>query len=273
LSPKSLWSKISQIDAKKAREMAEYFETRSRYEDQRKINNQIIDLLNPEDGEKILDLGCGTGILTRLIAPNVFPGGLIRGIDISPHFVELARNKVQEFRYSSIIKFDVGDVEKLPYPDELFDATFGARLFLYVNNPQQAVKEIKRVVKKKGRIVLADWDFDTLVIDHSNRLLTRKIIHWRTDNKDGNNWSGRQLFRLLKQQNIEDIVVKPVVTIAIDKENSLTQSIFNAASGAFKANIITTNEYESWITELKKKIQIRTFFASIGYFLVKGIKA
>jgi hypothetical protein len=103
--------------------------------------------------------------------------------------------------------------------------------------------------------------------------LTRKIIHWRTDNKDGNNWSGRQLFRLLKQQNIEDIVVKPVVTIAIDKENSLTQSIFNAASGALKANIITTNEYESWITELKKKIQIRTFFASIGYFLVKGIKA
>ena len=195
------------------------------------------------------------------------------GIDISSQFVELARNYSKNLRYNSVIKFDVGDVEKLPYPDEFFDAAFAARLFLYADHPHQAIKELNRVVKKKGRIIVADWDFDTLVIDHSNRLITRKIIHWRTDNKDGNNWSGRQLYRFLKEANLKDIVIKPVVTIATDEKNSLTQSIFNAATGALEAQIITTIEFESWIAELRKKFQLRSFFASITYFLVKGIKA
>jgi ubiquinone/menaquinone biosynthesis C-methylase UbiE len=273
LNPKSLWSNISQIDATKAREMAEYFETRSQYKDQKKVNNQIKDLLNPTNGDKVLDVGCGTGILTRLIAPSVFPRGKVMGIDISTHFVEIARHNSQNLRCSSVIKFDVGDAQKLPYPDQYFDAVLAARLLLYIDHPQRAVKELKRVVKKKGRIVLADWDFDTLVIDHSNRLITRKIIHWRTDNKDGNNWSGRQLFRLLKEKDLKDLVTKPVVTIAIDEENSLTQSIFNAATGALEAKIVTAIEYESWIAELRKKIQQRKFFASITYFLVKGINA
>lgn len=253
--------------------MAEYFETRSQYKDQKKINNILKNLINPKDGEKILDVGCGTGILTRLIATSLFPNGSIRGIDISKHFIDLAHNYIQDLKYGSVIKFDVGDAEKLPYPNEHFDAAYAARVLLYIINPHQAVKELKRVVKNKGRIVLADWDFDTLVIDHSDRQITRKIIHWRTDNKDGNNWSGRQLFRLLKEQNLEDIVIEPVVTIAIDEDNSLTQSIFNAASGALEARVITSIQFESWITELKKKLLEGNFFASIGYFLVKGIKA
>ena len=273
MPPKSLWSSTSQIDSTKAREMAEYFESRSRYKDQKKVNYALKDLLNPKNGERFLDVGCGTGILTRLIASNLFPNGSITGIDISTHFVEIARNSVQDLKYGSIIKFDIGDAEHLPYSDQYFDTAFATRLLLYIHNPQQAVKEIKRVVKENGTIVLADWDFDTLAVDHSNRQITRKIIHWRTDNKDGNNWSGRQLYRSLKEQNLKDIVIKPEITIAIDQDNSLTHSIFNAASGALKANIITEIQYESWISELKKRLQEGTFFASIIYYLVKGIKA
>ena len=273
MTPKSLWSETSQIDSKKAREMAEYFEKRSRYEDQKKVNYALKDLLNPKDGERVLDVGCGTGILTRLIAPNLFPNGSITGIDISNHFIELARSYVQDLKYKSIINFDVGDAEKLPYPDQYFDAAFATRLLIYVDNPQQSIKELRRVVKKKGRIILADWDFDTIVVDHSNRQITRKIINWRTDNKDGNNWSGRQLYRLLKEQRLEEIVIEPIVTIAIDEDNSLTHSIFNAASGALESNIINSNQHSSWISELKKKLQEGSFFASVVYFFAKGIKA
>jgi ubiquinone/menaquinone biosynthesis C-methylase UbiE len=273
LTPKSLWSDTSQIDSTKAREMAEYFEKRSRYKDQKEINDALKDLLNPKNGDKILDVGCGTGILTRLIAPSLFPKGSITGIDISNQFIELARNHIQDLKYKSIIKFDVGSAEKLPYPDEYFDAVFATRLLIHVDNPQQTIKELKRVVKKKGRIILADWDFDTLVVDHSNRLITRKIIHWRTDNKDGNNWSGRQLFRLLKEQDLEEIAIKPVITIATDEDTSLTQSIFNGASGALEAHIITEIQHEAWIIELKKRLQEGAFFASIVYFLVKAIKS
>jgi len=273
LTPKSLWSETSQVDSTKAREMAEYFKKRSRYKDQKIVNYALKDLLNPKNGDKILDVGCGTGIITRLIAPSLFPNGSITGIDISSHFIELARKYIQDLKSQSIINFDVGDAEKLPYPDQYFDAAFATRLLLHIDNPQQVINELKRVVKRKGRIILADWDFDSIVVDHSNRQITRKIIHWRTDNKDGNNWSGRQLFRLLKEQGLEEIDIKPIVTIAIDEDNSLTHSIFSAASGALESNIINTKQYSSWISELKKRLQEGSFFASIVYFLAKGIKA
>ena len=272
MTPKGLWSETSQIDSTKAREMAEYFEKRSRYKDQKKVNYALKDLLNPRNRDKILDVGCGTGIITRIIAPSLFPNGSITGVDISSHFIELARDYVQDLKYKSIVNFDVGDAENLPYPDQCFDAAFATRLLIYVNNPQRTIKELKRVVKRKGRIILADWDFDTLVLDHSDRQITRKIIHWRTDNKDGNNWSGRQLYRLLKEQNLEEIVIKPIVTIAIDEDNSLIHSLFNAATGALESNVISVNQHSSWISELKKRLQEGSFFASIVYFLVKGIK-
>ncbi len=273
MTPKISWSETSQIDSKKAKEMAEYFENRSQYKDQKRVNYALKKLLNPKNEEKILDVGCGTGVLTRLIGSSLFPKGSITGIDISNHFIALARNYVQDLKYKSIINFDVGDAENLPYPDEYFDATFATRLLIYIHDPQHAVKEMKRVVKENGCIVLADWDYDSLVVDHLNRLITRKIIHWRTDNKDGNNWSGRQLFRLLKEQDLKDIIIKPVITIATDDDNSLTKSIFGAASGALEAAIITENQHKAWISELEGRLQEGKFFASIVYFLVKGTKA
>ena len=57
------------------------------------------------------------------------------------------------------------------------------------------IREMKRVVKSAGRVVVMDWDFDTVTVDHPDRELTRRLLHWRCDRRGGNNWSGRQLWR------------------------------------------------------------------------------
>jgi len=258
-------------EPEKARRIVEYLEERSQYPDQIMVNNALKNILNPKEGEHLLEAGSGSGVLCRLMAKDVSPGGHITGFDISPEIIQLSQEYVRKENLSEIITFEVGKASRLRYPNAIFDGAFAARLLLYITNPSEIITELARVVKPRGRIVLMDWDFETLVVDHSLREPTRRIFHWRNDNKDGNNWSGRQLFRLMNVEGLKEVKVYPVVCVATDENNSLTQSIWHAASGALEMGVITTSEHESWVSELKLKIKDHTFFASIVYFIVHGL--
>ncbi|MFX1457539.1 MAG: methyltransferase domain-containing protein [Promethearchaeota archaeon] len=258
-------------DPKKAREIVEFLEARSKYPDQIIVNSTLKDVLNPQKGERLLEVGSGSGVLSRLMVNNLSPGGLIIGIDKSPEIVKLSRHYALEHNLNNSIDFKVDDARNLDYPDRFFDGAFAARLLLYISNPLEVINELVRVVKPGGRIVLMDWDFETLVLDHSNRELTRRIFHWRNDNKDGNNWSGRQLYRLLKFGGLKEVTIYPVVTIALDDKSSLTQTLWHAASNTLEQGIITTEEYESWVSEVRLRIKMQQYFASIVYFIAHGI--
>jgi hypothetical protein len=128
-----------------------------------------------------------------------------------------------------------------------------------------------RVVKPGGRVVVMDWDFDSVVVDHSDRELTRRLLHWRNDHHGGDNWSGRQLWRRMVAAGLQSLSVQPVVTVVHDEDGGLTQSLWRAAQVARDNSGITPDEHDTWIRELKERIRDGTFFASIVYFIVSGI--
>ena len=258
-------------EPEKAKSIVKFLEERAQYPDQMQVNYALRDVLNPQTEDHLLELGSGSGVLCRLMAKNLSPNGHITGIDISPEIVKLSQEYAHMENLNNLITFEVGEASELDYSNGSFDGAFAARFLIYITNPLEIIAELIRVVKSRGRIVLMDWDFETLVVDHSDRALTRRIFHWRNDNKDGNNWSGRQLFRLLKLGGLKEITVFPVVTTATDENSSLTQSLWHAASGALEQEIITTKEYESWVSELKSSIKNQQYFASIVYFIVRGI--
>ncbi len=61
-------------------------------------------------------------------------------------------------------------------PAAAFDGAFAARLLLHANDPDAIVHEMVRVVRPGGRIVVMDWDFDSVVVDHPERELTRRLV-------------------------------------------------------------------------------------------------
>lgn len=258
-------------DPEKARKIVEFLEERSQYPDQIQVNHALRDVLNPKKGEYLLEVGSGSGVLSRLMAKNLSPGGRITGIDISPEIVKYSQEYTSKENLDNLITFEVADASKLDYPNGSFDGAFAARLLLYVTNPLEIMIELARVVKSGGRIVLMEWDFETLVVDHSDRELTRRIFHWRNDHKDGNNWSGRQLFRLFKVGGLKEVTIFPVITTVTDESSSLTQSLWHAASGALEQGIITIKEHDSWVSEIKSNIENQHYFASIVYFIVRGL--
>jgi len=109
-----------------------------------------------QPGQRVLDLGCGTGTLTVMIK-KAHPSSEVTGIDGDPQVLEIARRKAGEAGAS--IRFDEGMAYKLPYPDNSFDRVLSSMVFhhLTTKDKERTLSEIYRVLKPDGELHLADF--------------------------------------------------------------------------------------------------------------------
>ncbi|MED7820243.1 MULTISPECIES: methyltransferase domain-containing protein [unclassified Francisella] len=105
------------------------------------------------------------------------------------------------------------DIHNLGFNDDTFDYSRAERVFLYLDNPPQALKELKRVTKNNGYICLIEPDWETNTINIDNKQLVRKIINYNCDNDIRNGWIGRQLPKLLKSLNLNFEIESRVVIL------------------------------------------------------------
>lgn len=101
-----------------------------------------------------LDVGCGTGILSRVILENASPAR-VKGVDRSEGFVQYAREKVKDAR----IGFEVGDAQDLPVRDSEFDMAISGLVLNFVPQPEKMVLEMARAVRTGGTVALYVWDY------------------------------------------------------------------------------------------------------------------
>ncbi|MGF2733947.1 class I SAM-dependent methyltransferase [Marinobacter sp. DUT-1] len=110
------------------------------------------------EGQRVLDVACGTGVLARTLAMRVGPEGIVAALDINPAMLAVARKKGAQ-----AIEWREGPAEQLPYGDAQFDAVvsqFGLMLF---PSPERALQEMMRVLVPGGRLAVAVFDsLDTL---------------------------------------------------------------------------------------------------------------
>src|SRR5262245_3568620 len=121
-----------------------------------------VERLQPQNGERILDLATGTGWASRVIAQR-FPGVRVTGADIAEQMLDYARTLASTLRLE--IDYQHADAEKLPFADGSFDAIVSTFGVMFAGNPEAAAAELARVVKKGGRVVLATWKHDSNVFN------------------------------------------------------------------------------------------------------------
>lgn len=270
MSKGDAWANPSTTSTANVIQMAAFLEERSQLPDMQEVNQKLCELLAPRHGEHILEVGTGSGILCRMLISCVQPKGNMVGVDISHAMAAQAAEYAVSAGITRGIDFGSAVAEALPFVDACFDCAVAARLLLHVASPARVIGEMMRVVKPGGKIVVMDWDFGTVTVDHPDREMTRQLLQWRNDHHGGNNWCGRQLWRYMNEAGLQNVSVHPCVLIAHDESNGLTQSLWRAAQVACEAGAISEHERENWVTILKKRIQAGTFFASIVYFIVNG---
>ena len=111
-------------------------------------------LLDPRPSDRLLDIGCGTGITVRSLASRVERAV---GIDISPSMIEYAR---EQARGVDNVEFAVAESSELPFPDASLTAVLCTFSFHHYPQPEASVREMARVLVGGGRLVLADASSD-----------------------------------------------------------------------------------------------------------------
>lgn len=119
-------------------------------------HGRMLDMVDLQPGERVLDVACGTGLVTFRIADLVAPEGAVVGTDISGRMVEAAGGIAAQ-RGIANARFERADAEELPFADHTFDAAVCGLGLMYVPDPQKALSEMHRVLKPGGRAAAAVW--------------------------------------------------------------------------------------------------------------------
>lgn len=124
--------------------------------------------LRPQD--RLLDVGCGTGALLRCLSA-IHPATRLSGVDPVPEMLAVARG-----RLSPDVDLYQGWAEHLPFPEERFDVIVSCNVFHYIRQPVAALREMGRVLRPGGQLIITDWCDDFLacrVCDLYLRLFNR----------------------------------------------------------------------------------------------------
>jgi SAM-dependent methyltransferase len=118
----------------------------------RRLAGSFLDFAGVKAGDRVLDVGCGTGVITAALAER---GCTVVGVDASEPYLEGARRD----RSHPNIVYELGDARRMPYADTSFDACISALAIDVIPEVDQVVREMRRVTRRGGTVASSTFDF------------------------------------------------------------------------------------------------------------------
>ncbi len=157
-----------------------------------------ISVMSLQRDSKVLDVGCGTGFAVLELATRVSEGKAY-GIDISHEMIEQAKAKIPD-DLSERVEFCEGSSDKMPYQDNFFDFILCTNSFHHYPDPIKALKEMQRVLKPGGQIVIfenaPDLSWYTWCWDRLFRIIEKGHVRY---------YPSRELGNILRSSGLEKV--------------------------------------------------------------------
>lgn len=234
-----------------------------------RLRASATEILRPRSGDRLLDVGCGTGEVVRALAGLVGADGKVVGVEPSATMLDEARRRTGNSTLR--VEFRSGDISRLDFGDATFDGVTCERVLQHLDAPDTAIGELVRVTRPGGRIVVIDTDWGMHAIHGADPDVTASIIACWSD-RAANGWSGRQLPALLAGAGVPDPVVVAETFTTTDPLRPTTAPFTTMAGAAANAGAITGAEAVSWLAELADAGTTGSFFWAVTMFAVGGVR-
>jgi arsenite methyltransferase len=227
----------------------------------------VLEALAPEPGERVLDVGCGPGLMAREMAVAVGRDGRVDGIDVSDSMVAIA-NEQQRAASSAPITFTIGEALAIPFAEETYDAVVSTQVYEYVSDIDGALAQARRVLRPGGRIVILDTDWDSIVWHSSDRPRMQRVLSaW--DEHLADPYLPRSLPSVLARARFTDIrcEVVPMFNVGYQRETfsaGLLEMVANFVGGRREVSV---EEAAAWAQDLRT-LDEEYFFSLNRYLFV-----
>lgn len=263
---------VASWDDDTARTWVEALDLRASSPDQTRLRRRLVELAGLRLGDTAVEVGCGTGALLCDLARAVGAGGRVVGVEPQPAFVEAAEGRLSREGISSVAEVRNESAARLGLADESSAAALAQTVLIHLPDEvlRAALAEMVRVVRRGGRVVSADQDGDTWVIDHPDRELTRRVVRFNSDQRYADGWTGRRLRRLFHAGGLRDVEVHVFVHADTGAASYLYGMAERLGAAAAEAGAITHDERLRWLAALRELAARGDFFSSINYYVCVG---
>src|SRR4051794_16095220 len=228
----------------------------------RYYKGRMLEELDIRPGQTVLDLGCGPGTDLSALAGAATATGTVVGIDHDQATVDAARDRMAK---QSTVSVRLGDIHDLPLPDRTADRARTDRVLQHVADPAQVLREIHRVLRPGGRLVMGEPDWDTLTVDHPDSDLSRAFTHYVTDKAVRNSRIGRQLPRLATGAGFAVPSVFPITPVFRDAQAAdRILGLERTTQRAVAAGYLTEEAAGRWLDHLSTG----PFLAAVTFYIV-----
>jgi ubiquinone/menaquinone biosynthesis C-methylase UbiE len=155
-----VWATVAELDESTQRRMADVLETRGADSRQREMRRAFLAEIEFPDDAELLEVGCGTGVLTRVLA-GLDQVESVVGVDLALSLLERARVLAAGLPNT---RFEVADARALPFADATFDVVIFDSTLSHVPEPERALAEAARVLRSGGVLAAFDGDYATTTV-------------------------------------------------------------------------------------------------------------
>ncbi|HEX7215539.1 MAG TPA: methyltransferase domain-containing protein [Methylomirabilota bacterium] len=247
-------------------------ESRGRTPTQARLRRRFLRFCGITRGWRVLEVGCGSGVVTREVAALVGARGRVTGVDKSRVLMAAARRRAREEGLDGRIDFRLGDAGALPLRSGRFDCAVAVTVLLHVARPGAMLRELVRVTRAGGVVGLQDQDFGTQVLDHPDRALTRLIFEGVAARMYPEPYSGRTLVRRLVALGLERVRLLADVYQVRSLDPFTHDLLERRAANAVKFGLIGAARATRWVSAIERADAAGHFVFTFNYYGAAGLK-
>jgi len=214
----------------------------------------------------VLEVGCGTGAMTRFLAHRADFTGMAVGVDQNLAFIEAASRFAQDENVSERVDFRVGDAHSLDYSPATFDAVIAHTLISHVTEPTMVLREMARVVRPGGTVVIFDGDYASLTYACPDHDLGRRMDAALANASFNNPLIMRDLPRLLPELGLKMTAAWGDAVVEIGTGSYFKSFAETYAPYVTRAGLLSAETVETWLAAQRQAMENGTFFASCNYY-------
>jgi ubiquinone/menaquinone biosynthesis C-methylase UbiE len=225
--------------------------------------------LDVQPGQRLLDAGCGAGEEARELSRLVGPDGEITAIDLSAALIATAKQR-DDAMSNSGVRYAVGDIAKLDFPDGAFDGVRSERVIQHLADPDAAVAELVRVVRPGGRVCLIDTDWESFLLDGMPQDLVVEMQ--ALGRKLRIRPAGRLLRGRLIRAGVREVTAEPVTITLTDR---LTAETIHPTFNPYfvrSTGMVPGELGEPWLTAFDAALERGDFLGVLTIWVVSGVK-
>ncbi len=257
---------INELDETAIERLIDRLEKRAKDDVFMRLFDRYAGCLRLHDSANVLEVGCGTGAVTRALARREGFSGHVLGVDQSAHFIQAAQHFAQQEGLGEQVEFRIADAHCLELPQASFDAVIAHTLISHVSDPHAVLHEMARMVKPGGSVVAFDGDYASLTYAYEDHVLGQRMDGALARASFNNPLIMRELPRLLPEFGLEMSSAWGEAVVEIGGGSYFKSFAETYAPYVSSAGLVAEDEVSTWLETQARYMAEGIFFASCNYY-------